>query len=289
MSDTKPVGQRFSHVYLRKDELLQDGPRARRRISAWLGQCQDAQSKEGADLGSFLLAEMGVDIVYQYGYDWKATFEKFNTVDFLDAVTLTYKYFTKMRSSPLGMRNPNASVEFLAVCRRIFSEESLAYTIDDGGGVHFKVDAEFATNLNATIAAISGPRYGNVRAEFDKGTSALSAATPDGKEGIRGVFGAAESLYRLIFPKAPKLTSADSSKQLQSAVQSIYSSDAVAQRAASKMVNAFADWVDACHNYRHEQGVEEHSQPPLDLAIEMISAGAGFVRWLVRFDKGMGS
>jgi len=95
MSDTKPVGQQFSHVYLRKDELLQDGPRVRRRISAWLGQCEDAQVKEGSDLGSFLLAEMGVDIVYQYGYDWKATFEKFRTVDFLDALTLTYKYFTR--------------------------------------------------------------------------------------------------------------------------------------------------------------------------------------------------
>ncbi|WGD51223.1 hypothetical protein QA641_38000 [Bradyrhizobium sp. CB1650] len=119
--------------------------------------------------------------------------------------------------------------------------------------------------------------------------AALAGVSPDGKEGIRGVFGATESLYRLIFPKAAKLTSADASKQLQSAAQAIYSSDAVAQRAASKMVNAFADWVDACHNYRHEQGVEEPSQPPLDLAIEMISAGSGFVRWLVKFDKSMGS
>jgi hypothetical protein len=155
--------------------------------------------------------------------------------------------------------------------------------------VHFKVDAEFAANTNATIAAIDGPRYGNVRAEFDKGMAALSGANPDGKEGIRGVFGAAESLYRLIFSKAPRLTAADALKQLQAAVQSMYSSDAVAQRAASKMVSAFADWIDACHNYRHEQGVEEPSQPPLDLAIEIISAGSGFVRWLVRFDKHIGS
>ncbi|MCA1476760.1 hypothetical protein [Bradyrhizobium sp. NBAIM08] len=289
MSGTKPVGQRFSHVYLRKDELLQDSPRARRRIAAWLIECEDARSKEGSDLGSFLVAELGVDVVYQYGYDWKATLEGFGTVDFLDTISLIYRYFTQQRTSPRGMRDPSANEKFLAICRRIFSEESLSYTIDDAGGVHFKVDAEFATNINATIAAINGPRYGNVRAEFDKGTSALSGAIPDGKEGIRGVFGAAESLYRLIFPKASKLTSADASKQLQSAAQSMYSSDAVAQRAASKMVSAFADWVDACHNYRHEHGVEEPSQPPLDLAIEMIGTGAGFVRWLVRFDKSPGS
>lgn len=133
------------------------------------------------------------------------------------------------------------------MCRRIFSEESLAYSIDDAGGVHFKVDAEFAANANATIAAIAWPRYDNVRAEFEKAMAALSSPSPDAKEGIRGVFGAAESLYRLIYSKAPKLTSAEASKQLESTVQSIYSSDAVAQRAASKMASAFADWVDACH------------------------------------------
>jgi hypothetical protein len=37
-----------------------------------------------------------------------------------------------------------------------------------------------------------------------------------------------------------------------------------ALRAANKTINAFANWVDACHNYRHEEGDEEPSQPPLD-------------------------
>src|SRR5262249_35712258 len=224
MSDTKPkpVGQRFSHVYLRKDDLLQDSKRARRRIAAWLGECSDAATKETSDLGNFLVAELGVDLVYQYGWDWKATFEKFGTADFLDTLTLTYKYFTQKRSSSTGMRDPSSNTKFLAACRRIFEEESLSYVIDDACGVHFKVDAEFATNTNASLVAIEGTRYGNVRAEFEKGMAALTGATPDGKEGIRGVFGAAESLYRLIFPKAPKLTSADALKNLQPLTKTIY-------------------------------------------------------------------
>lgn len=180
---------------------------------------------------------------------------------------------------------PNLNAKFVEVCRRVFAEESLSYAIDDAGGVHFKVDSEFAANTSAAIAAIGAPRYANARVEFEKGMSALSGATPDGKEAIRGVFGAAEALYRLVFTKAPKLTSADAAKNLGVATQSLYAGDAVAQRAASKIVSSFADWIDACHNYRHEQGTEDPSQPPLDLAIEMVSAGAGFVRWLVRFDK----
>ncbi|WGD51222.1 hypothetical protein QA641_37995 [Bradyrhizobium sp. CB1650] len=102
MSDAKPIGQRFSHVYLRKDDLLQDSQRARRRIAAWLGECEDARSKERSDLGNFLVAELGVDVVYQYGYDWKATLEKFSIVDFLDTVSLIYRYLTQQRCQRLG-------------------------------------------------------------------------------------------------------------------------------------------------------------------------------------------
>jgi hypothetical protein len=284
-SPERPTGERFSHVYLRRDEPLNDSPRARRRIAAWLGQSKDAASDNAPDLGSFLIGELGVDPVYQYGLDWKATFEKFGTPDFLDTITLTFRWFVQKRGRASGMYDPSSSEKFLTTCRRIFAEEALSYDLDDQGGVHFKVDAEFAANTNATINAIEGPRYGNVRAEFEKGMAAIASASPDGKEGIRGVFGAAESLYRLIFPKAAKLIAADALKTLQSASQSLYASDPVAQRAASKMVAAFADWVDACHNYRHEQGVQEPSQPPIDLTIEMISAGSGFVRWLVKFDK----
>ncbi|SCB37736.1 hypothetical protein GA0061098_1007169 [Bradyrhizobium shewense] len=281
MSDTEQSGQRFSHVYLRREELLQDSPRARRRVAAWIA----AIPKDAEDLGTFLVAELGIDVVLNYGVDWSTTLGRFSTADFLDSITLIYRHFTLKRQSPVGMRNPRLNEYFLVTSRRIFSEERLSYRIDDRGGVHFVVDAEFAANRNATITAIEAPRYANVRTEFEKGMSALSNAIPDGKEAVRGVFGAAEGLYRLMFAKAPKLTSADAAKNLGSAIQSLYAADAVAQRAASKMVSSFADWVDACHNYRHEQGTEEPSQPPLDLAIEMVSAGSGFVRWLVLFDK----
>lgn len=283
MSDANPLGQRFSHVYLRKDEFLQDSPRARRRVAALIASTKDADG-----LGGFLISELGIDVIYgMANLDWASTLGKYTTPDFLDVITLAYRFLNQKRGR--AMHDPGANEKFLRTCRRIFAEEALSYVIDDAGGVHFKIDAEFASNSNSAIAALTAPRYGNALAEFEKGMAALSSATPDGKEGIRGVFGAAECLYKLIFPKAAKLTSAEALKNLQSAVQSLYVTDAVAQRAASRMVNSLADWVDACHNYRHEQGVEEPSQPPLDLAIEMVSAGSGFVRWLVRFDKHAGS
>jgi hypothetical protein len=38
------------------------------------------------------------------------------------------------------------------------------------------------------------------------------------------------------------------------------------------------------HHYRHEQGCEEVAQPPFKLAVNLISLGNSFVRWLAEMD-----
>jgi len=44
------------------------------------------------------------------------------------------------------------------------------------------------------------------------------------------------------------------------------------------------DWIEAAHFYRHEPGMEEPAQPPLELAIELVSVGAAFIRRLAGLD-----
>jgi hypothetical protein len=159
--------------------------------------------------------------------------------------------------------------------------------IDDQGGVHFKVDQQFAASTAATMAGLGLPRYANAKVEFEKGIAALSSTSVDGKEAIRGVFNAAECVYKLMNPKASKLTAADAIKALQSEAQKIY--EGTALRAANRGINALGDWVDACHNYRHEEGVEEPSQPPIDLAVSLIDQGASHLRWLISVDQAVKS
>ena len=77
----------------------------------------------------------------------------------------------------------------------------------------------------------------------------------------------------------------DAIKNLQVDTQKIYGANPTALRAAGKVINAFGDWVDACHNYRHEEGVEEPSQPPIDLAVSLISMGSSQLRWLISLDQ----
>jgi len=93
------------------------------------------------------------------------------------------------------MYEPDANMRWREGCRRIFEEENLRYEIDNKGGVHFKVDAEFAASTRASIAALGLPRYANSRAAYEKAMGALSGFSFDGKEGIRDEFNAVECIY----------------------------------------------------------------------------------------------
>jgi hypothetical protein len=53
---------------------------------------------------------------------------------------------------------------------------------------------------------------------------------------------------------------------------------------ASKLAASVGEWVDACHFYRHEAGNEDVVQPPLTLAVNLVSVGASYIRWLAEVD-----
>jgi hypothetical protein len=116
--------------------------------------------------------------------------------------------------------------------------------------------------------------------------AALAQAPSDGKAAIRGVFSAAEGIVRLISPNAPRLA-ADQVDGLAPLLQRSYAQDETARRSAAKMLNSLKDWVDAAHFYRHEQGAEEVAQPPLRLAVYIVSTGASHVRWLAELDASL--
>ena len=68
-------------------------------------------------------------------------------------------------------------------------------------------------------------------------------------------------------------------------MQTALAGDAAAQSASAKMLSAFKDWIDAAQVYRHEQGQEEPTQPPIALAISILSVGATYLRWLAELTK----
>jgi hypothetical protein len=115
----------------------------------------------------------------------------------------------------------------------------------------------------------------------------LAKVPPDGTTAIRATFGAAEILFKLIFPNSPRLAAGEADK-LEPLLQRLYAADKVATSAAGKLLSAFKDWIDASHVYRHEAGHEEPVQPPLPLALHLVSVGASSVRWLAELDASRG-
>jgi hypothetical protein len=265
---------RYSQLYIDQSAPLPDSARARHR----LGKLMEDLVGDGptAQLSETLERELGIMVGTLRAYHWTMFCATCSIRDFLDTITLTFIFLKRQGS---------IQTRWLIEARRIFSEERLAYEIDDSGIVHPAVDKEFQRNRQATVAGLQMPRYANSLAAFERISNELAVQPPNGKEAWRAVFTAVEGLFKLMFPSATRLNAAAVKANLKGIVQNLHLGDAVAQRAADKLVAAFEDWVDASHNYRHEAGSEEFVQPPIDLAVLAISNGTAFLRWLIAIDQ----
>jgi len=268
---------RFSLLYGSQGEPSADSARMRRRLAAAVsGNLNDTQSTR---LGELVKRELGVPVDYQYGYAWERFLPKCELRDALDLVTLLYRL---LNDEWLEERKAR---QWLFEVRRIFAEENVQYSVDEDGIVHFRVDEEFERARLASLAVLGEPRYANVAAAFERTYRELDRTPPDGKEAIRAIFTAAEGLFRLMFPKAPRLGSAEVDAHLRPFLEQRYAGQTPALLAAQKMAGGFKEWVTGAHFYRHEQGQEDVVQPPLGLAIATVGTGAAYLRWLAELDR----
>jgi hypothetical protein len=251
----------------------------RRRVAQLVRDIEDLNDV----LAPAIPRELGIDVPFGIvGPHWPEFFAQCTLKDVLDAVTVAFRQIVQKKQR--GVRDINAENRWIREVRRIFAEENLHYTVDDFGGVHFRFDGEFDGNRAAAIAALQGGRYANALHSLEGGMAALGEAPANGKIAVRGVFAAAECVFKLILAKAPRLA-ADQVDGLAPILDRIFGNDETARRSTSKMLASLKDWVDAAHFYRHEQGVADKvAQPPLTLAVYLVSVGASHLRWLAELD-----
>jgi hypothetical protein len=268
----RPVGKRFSHVYLERGSPSQDSARFRRRL---LQAFYDANT-DRLDFHGVLEGELGVQIDYLgYGWDWQKYFTTAALRDILDTITIVYG---KLHSG--GFTKAKSWRETAA---RIIREENLGYSVDEVAGVHLGVDEEFEHNRAATIMSLGTPRYGSALDSFERALRALDEHPADARTAIQRTFEACETVFRLILgKKVSRLGSAEIQSHLQPLLKDLFQGTSL--NAANMMSNSFADWVNGAHQYRHAKGVQAPEPPPLGLAVLMVSVGASFVRWLVEID-----
>jgi hypothetical protein len=271
-------GRRFSLNYLGGGEPSADSKRMRQRLATQLVQF---------DFSRFALLvtkELGVKVPHdgKYGFHWEQFFRDAELRDILDTITLYHNHLKSYWDEAQAQKNAQ---KWLKEVDRVFREENVRYAVDQSGGVHFFVDQEFEARRAAALSVLQSARYANVLAGFEDAYKAFDRSPPDGKWAIRAIFAASEGLFRLMFPKASILGVDELNKFLRPVIEQRLSGDKAATGAANKMITSLREWVIAAHNYRHEQGSEEPAQPPLDLAILMVSQGAGFIRWLAELDQ----
>lgn len=257
-------GELFIRNYLRSPVKLSDSMKARRRVAAKFLDSMDLSQIN--KFPGLVKGELGVDYPYINGWHHNGFWEKVEIGDFLSAITLW------LRQRP----------HQLAEARRILEQEDLHYRIDDKGGVHFLVDAEFSALVETTLAGLGKPQFTAARAALQEGMKALAPTNPSGKGLIRGVFEAVESVFLVVIgpDTANRLNKQAVDKYLKPVLVERYKAFPEAEDKVGRMLEIFSAWVNDAHPYRHGAPFEQVHEAPLELAVLSATGGMGFIRLL---------
>jgi hypothetical protein len=265
--------ERFSRLYLRPAEPTPDSSRARYRIAALFREQILEQHAE--PLAAYVGREVGIPQFAdrRHASQWNQFIRECRIADLLDTITVIYRYLFWHVGEEIAHWWRDA-------VGKVFSEEKLAYRIDDVGGVHPAVDHEFQKNVGSAIAGIHSPHYHNIRQLIESASVHLLAQPPNYKQAWRAMLSALEGVFGLMFPYV-RMTADEIERHMLPMLQNAYSHDESAQAAARAMLSSFQSWVEAADAYRHQPGAADEGAPPAEIAILAISAGASYVRWLI--------
>ncbi len=262
---TKP----YSQIYEIPSKFRKDDARARLRLARLFGNLP----ADSASIGKEIELKLGIKVVssgpMSIYVDWEKRFKELELTDIFDIIfidkTIGHKY--------------GKDKEFIYDVNQIFDERHLDYTVDVNGTVHPRVDQIFTAETNQLIKHLNREEHSSAIAHVNSALDFLTAKDSDNRASIRSVFDAVENLYKQKFG-VTHVNSKTIDKDLTNFLAETYAAGSVELRSSEKLRVSFKEWVNSAHNYRHEAGKPEPSQPPEEIAITLISQGFSFVRWL---------
>ena len=171
--------------------------------------------------------------------------------------------------------------------QRVLREENLFYRVDERCVVHFAEDEEFERNRVSALTCLEARRYAAVRNDFEGAFRKLDPGQQELKGAIVSMHQATESLCKIIIDSSDftRLNDRSVQKHIKPMAQAVYESNPAAKDSAGLFVQGLCDWVNATQPYRHGQKSEEPHQPPVELVVAILSAGATYIRWLATLDS----
>lgn len=267
--------QRFSLLYLERGNPTRDSTRLRNRLAAYFWEHIHARYNFSSK--QLYEAETGA-VVPHRGQSWifADVFREAELRDVLDAITIVYRVIWTAHDRAVALN-------WSKFVSRAMREENVGYTVDSACTVHFHVDQEFERNRSATLSVLQLPQFGAIRTAFEDSYRHLDALPRDPKAAVRSMFEAMEILARLIVPEAKNLNKWLAENTLKQKCLSAAGGDVVEQKVLAGMFDGLADWVEALHNYRHGQAVEEPVAPSEELAVHVLATGSAYLRQIATF------
>jgi hypothetical protein len=283
MNNKTPVGQLFTHVYQDRGAPAPDNVNFRERLANHLrSNFYDDRSR----LCDHLAQETGYVPLQAY-LDWSKVLERLKIGQVLNIVTLVWRFFYVQdrglgtMSGDIQRRKGNNWKLFVS---RALVEENVGYRLDGECGVHYLVDGEFEHNRNATIRMLGEARYAAVRAAFDSAHNFLDPAALDTKAAVRSMFEALEIQAKLMV-KTQNLNKFCAQNQLRDVAVKSIGRDPVTEKVLDATFQAFGEWINGLHLYRHGQGTAEPVAPPIELAVHILSTGSAYLRLLLEANQ----
>jgi hypothetical protein len=279
MPDTPKKGVPFSQQYLTRGDPTDDSAPARRRLAAYFS-FNRFETTELAAVAAVLREEVGAQIssAAKIGADFYAVADM---SEVLNSVTHVCR--------ALGVSSPTVqykkATDWIAFVTNVFETENLSYRVDEQGGVHRKIDAEFEHQVTSILRGLTNPKYGAIRHAFEEAHRYISSTPPDTMAAVRSMFESLEILARLMVPQTKNLNRRLMENTLKDVGLAQFNGDPVAAAALTGIFDGAALWVNAIHTYRHGQPTEIPAPPPLDFAVYVLSSGAALLRLLLDIDR----
>lgn len=279
------IANRFSQLYKHDTKMYDDSSRFRVRFYTYLDKIF-----ENYALAKKVQEIIGVKINFYARYDIENFINSANIKDVLDTITICYELLKDTKNirnnykPGIGYnRNQKLQEELITFINQCFLEENLCYIVDENGIAHFNPDEEFHYLKNSTLRILQDKRYVSVVHEFKKVYKALDSGPGHAKDAIGNLFKSTETLFRLLCNNddIKNLSSNPIAKYLPKIAEKVYQvKDQTTLSVVNQKIEEFKKWTDSAQPYRHGQATEDIDEPPLSLAILIISTGASFLRWL---------